>query len=460
MKIVLARLCDIAMTLLGAAIAARLCFGEAVPHPLLHCFSAVMVVALVAMAFPGYSIYLSWRGRPLRPLFLRVLAAWFSVQALACALVFLLGGIHTLSGRWLLVWTLLTAVLLVATRMAVYSMLRRYRHAGHDLRHVSVIGHGRYFDRVSRDTDGNAAAGFKVVDVVKLAAVSADADQSAVDHDIDALRRVHDSIEANAIREVWLALPMTAEASLQRCVDALRGTLIDLRLLPDVDALGVQEHGGALAFIGRPAISLSPVALPREAITGKEVFDRVFAALALLALSPLMLGIALCVKCSSPGPVFFRQRRKGLNGQTFSIYKFRSMRLHAPEHGVVKQATRDDPRITRVGRFLRRTSLDELPQFINVLRGEMSVVGPRPHAIEHDELYRTLISGYMDRYRIKPGITGWAQVNGHRGETERVEKMAARVEHDLYYLRHWSFALDLRIVVATILRGFVGHQAY
>ena len=460
MKIVLARLCDIAMTLLGAVIAARLCFGETVPHPLLHCLFAAMVAAMVAVVFPGFSIYLSWRGRPLHPLLLRLIAAWVSVQTMASALVLLLGGMHMLSGRWLLAWTMLTVALLLATRIFVYSLLRRYRHAGHDLRHVSIIGYGRYFDRVSRDTKGNAASGFRIVDIVELGAVGAEADQSTIDRDLAALKRVHDSIEANAIREVWLALPATAQASLQRCVDALRDTLIDLRLLPDVEALGVEEHGRALAYIGRPAISLSPVALPCEGITGKEVFDRVFAALALLALSPLMLGIAVCVKCSSPGPVFFRQRRKGLNGRPFSIYKFRSMRIHAPEQGVVRQATRDDPRITRVGRFLRRTSLDELPQFINVLRGEMSVVGPRPHAIEHDELYRKQISGYMDRYRVKPGITGWAQVNGHRGETERVEKMVARVEHDLYYLRHWSFALDLRIVFATILRGFAGTQAY
>jgi lipopolysaccharide/colanic/teichoic acid biosynthesis glycosyltransferase len=172
------------------------------------------------------------------------------------------------------------------------------------------------------------------------------------------------------------------------------------------------------------------------------------------------LVIAVAVKLSSRGPVFFTQYRKGADGCVFKIYKFRTMRPHVERAGVVTQATKGDSRITPVGGLLRRTSLDELPQFFNVLRGEMSVVGPRPHAIEHDELYRKIVSGYIHRYRIKPGITGWAQVNGFRGETDRVEKMQKRVEHDLYYLLNWSFALDMRIVLATVAKGLIGSNAY
>lgn len=166
------------------------------------------------------------------------------------------------------------------------------------------------------------------------------------------------------------------------------------------------------------------------------------------------------MKLSSRGPILFRQRRKGADGRVFTIYKFRSMRVHTEEAGVLSQATRGDSRVTRVGAFLRRTSLDELPQFFNVLRGDMSVVGPRPHALEHDDLYRKVVSGYIHRYRIKPGITGWAQVNGLRGETDRIEKMEARVAHDLYYLGNWSFGLDMRIIAATIFRGLRSANAY
>jgi putative colanic acid biosynthesis UDP-glucose lipid carrier transferase len=209
-----------------------------------------------------------------------------------------------------------------------------------------------------------------------------------------------------------------------------------------------------------PAINLAASPITDLHVLPKLVFDRLFAAVVLLALSPLLVAIAIAVKLSSPGPVFFKQRRKGLDGNEFEIYKFRSMKVHAETEGKVTQARRNDPRITRVGAFLRRTSLDELPQFINVLRGEMSVVGPRPHAIAHDDIYKDLVRGYMQRYRIKPGITGWAQVNGFRGETDRVEKMRDRVRFDLHYMQNWSFALDLKIVAMTMWKGFAGQNAY
>jgi Undecaprenyl-phosphate glucose phosphotransferase len=209
-----------------------------------------------------------------------------------------------------------------------------------------------------------------------------------------------------------------------------------------------------------PAINLAASPLSKRDRMAKEIFDRAFAAVALLVVSPVLLILAVAVKISSPGPVFFTQMRSGADGNAFRIYKFRSMRVHVEEHGSLRQANRNDPRTTRIGWFMRRTSLDELPQFFNVLRGEMSVVGPRPHALEHDEHYQSIVSGYIHRYRIKPGITGWAQINGFRGETDRIEKMQSRVEYDLFYLRNWSFALDLRIVLATIFRGFRHSNAY
>ncbi len=191
----------------------------------------------------------------------------------------------------------------------------------------------------------------------------------------------------------------------------------------------------------------------------KRVSDIVLAAGILLLIAPLMLAIAAGVKLSSPGPVLFRQRRYGLDGREILVYKFRSMRC-MEDGQVVEQAKRDDPRVTPFGAFLRRTSLDELPQFINVLQGRMSVVGPRPHAVAHNELYRKLIKSYMIRHKVRPGITGWAQVNGFRGETDSVDKMKGRIEHDLDYLRHWSLALDLKIVWRTIFVVLGRRNAY
>jgi len=182
----------------------------------------------------------------------------------------------------------------------------------------------------------------------------------------------------------------------------------------------------------------------------KRLSDIVLSILILVLISPVMLAVAIAVKLTSRGPVIFMQRRYGLDGEEIHVYKFRSMKV-TEDGGEIIQVSRRDPRVTTVGAFLRRTSLDELPQFINVLQGRMSIVGPRPHAVAHNEMYRKLIRGYMVRHKVKPGITGWAQVNGYRGETETLDKMQARVDYDLDYLRNWSLRLDLKIILKTIL---------
>jgi putative colanic acid biosynthesis UDP-glucose lipid carrier transferase len=191
----------------------------------------------------------------------------------------------------------------------------------------------------------------------------------------------------------------------------------------------------------------------------KKTEDIVLGFIFFLLTLPLMLLIAIGVKLSSPGPILFKQRRYGLNGETIWVLKFRTMTTQE-DGAVIVQAKKDDARVTSFGKFLRRTSLDELPQFINVLQGGMSIVGPRPHAVSHNEHYRKLINGYMLRHKVKPGITGWAQVNGLRGETEELNQMQARVDHDLYYINHWSLSLDLKIIFLTILNGFTGKSAY
>ena len=190
---------------------------------------------------------------------------------------------------------------------------------------------------------------------------------------------------------------------------------------------------------------------PFRAFNGvtKRMSDVVFSLLILTLISPLLVCIAIAVRVTSPGPIIFKQRRYGQDGQEILVYKFRTMTV-TEDGGVVKQATRNDARITPLGAFLRKTSMDELPQFINVLQGRMSIVGPRPHAVAHNELYRKLIKGYMVRHKVKPGITGWAQVNGYRGETETLEKMQARIDYDLDYLRNWSLRLDIHIILKTM----------
>jgi putative colanic acid biosynthesis UDP-glucose lipid carrier transferase len=241
-------------------------------------------------------------------------------------------------------------------------------------------------------------------------------------------------------------------------LQALQGTTASVFHVPDI--LGLTIVQGRLRDVGGvPVIGLceSPFTGVNAAL--KRAEDLVLASLILLAIAPLLVAVAVGVKLSSPGPVIFRQRRNGLDGREIVVWKFRSMRV-MDDGAVVRQATRDDPRVTPFGAFIRRTSLDELPQFFNVLQGRMSIVGPRPHAVAHNETYRRLIGPYMVRHKVKPGITGWAQIHGHRGETDTLEKMRDRVAHDLEYLRHWSLGLDLRIVLRTALLMLADRQAY
>lgn len=188
--------------------------------------------------------------------------------------------------------------------------------------------------------------------------------------------------------------------------------------------------------------------------------DLVLGALIVLAIVPLCVLVAVLVKRSSPGPVLFAQERHGIGGRTIRVYKFRTMYVEQPQPERVQQASRDDPRVTPIGRFLRSTSLDELPQFFNVLRGDMSIVGPRPHALEHNAYYEPRVEAYMWRHRVKPGITGWAQVSGYRGETDTLDKMETRVRHDLWYIDHWNLGLDLKIILLTVVRVLRDRNAY
>ncbi|ONX48719.1 undecaprenyl-phosphate glucose phosphotransferase [Burkholderia cenocepacia] len=276
---------------------------------------------------------------------------------------------------------------------------------------------------------------------------------------IDDWPTLRDLIRGGDIDEVWLTLPMSHEWRIQRIVRELRDEFVELRLLPDVRQMAVVDRS-ATDLLGMPAINLATTPRAAPELWAKFAFDRLFAFGVLIPLLPLLTMVAIAVKLSSPGPVLFKQRRKGVDGREFHILKFRTMRVHRVQPGVVRQASRNDSRITRVGAFLRRTSLDELPQFFNVLFGQMSVVGPRPHAIEHDDLYRQLIDCYMYRYRVRPGITGWAQVNGYRGETRKVEAMEARVKFDLFYMQNWSFWFDIKIILMTVVRGFIGRNAF
>jgi putative colanic acid biosynthesis UDP-glucose lipid carrier transferase len=254
-------------------------------------------------------------------------------------------------------------------------------------------------------------------------------------------------VRINAVSNIYICLPIRAEERVLRLMEELRDTTASVYFVPDIFMFDLMR--AQLAEIdGIPVVAVCET--PFSGMNGvlKRASDIAISSVLIAMLWPVMLAIALGVKFTSPGPIIFKQRRYGLYGERILVYKFRTMSV-CEDQGTVAQARRGDPRVTRFGAFLRKTSLDELPQLFNVLLGTMSMVGPRPHAIAHNEEYRKLIDGYMLRHKVRPGITGWAQVNGFRGETETLDKMKRRVEYDLHYLRNWSLSLDVTIMLRT-----------
>ncbi len=265
-----------------------------------------------------------------------------------------------------------------------------------------------------------------------------------------------DFVRANRVDQIYIALPMASQPRILKLLDQLRDTTASIFFLPDIFLYDlIQARVDTVG--GLPVVAVCET--PFHGTTGviKRLSDVMLSLAAITVTAPLMLAIAIAIKTTMPGPVLFKQRRYGLDGEQIVVWKFRSMKVQE-DGAVVRQATKDDDRITPVGRFLRRSSLDELPQFFNVLQGRMSVVGPRPHAVAHNEMYRKLIKGYMIRHKVKPGITGWAQVNGARGETDTVDKMTRRIEYDLEYLRHWTLRFDMMIVWRTVVQAFRGDE--
>ncbi|WP_250452108.1 undecaprenyl-phosphate glucose phosphotransferase [Caballeronia sp. ATUFL_M2_KS44] len=452
----LARLFDVAMIVGGAAVASQIRF-EDITAPAYSVVFVAFAAAFSLALFPGFGVYQSWRGRSKVMLACQVSLGWLVVQGCALALMFSLHRIDYVSRLWFAYWTAMSGGLMIAGRLLTHVVLARMRNAGMNLHQVAVVGCGKHCNSIVRKLERAKNSGFRA-----SAAFNVSPESGRLNTRVPVFEN-HDAfvnyVRTHNVHEVWLALPLSEERTIHRIVNEFRDDLVNVRFMPDVRSLALFE-AGTTDLIGETAINLVASPISQSALLQKEIFDRVFALAAIIAVSPLLLGIAIAIKLTSRGPVFFRQRRKGADGRVFRIYKFRSMRLHTEQAGVVRQATRNDPRVTRVGAFLRRTSLDELPQFFNVLLGDMSVVGPRPHALEHDDLYQKVVSGYIHRYRIKPGITGWAQVNGFRGETDLIEKMEGRVAHDLYYLGNWSFGLDMKIIAATIFKGLRHTNAY
>lgn len=376
----------------------------------------------------------------------RLLGGWVLLMALLLMVAFTTKTSALYSREVILEWMVLGYLVQVLAYLPLHNLARNYHRNLRDERKAVIVG--------------TSPSAIKLADVLvkqrgepmigligEGAGPKGDTSPYTLLGDIAQIHRI---IEKQQVTRLYIALPFNEMEKIERIYLELRDAQIDVILVPDLASLFLLNHS-ASSLHGMPAIHLneSPLtANPTEAFL-KATLDRGIALMGILLLSPLLVATAIAVKLSSSGPVLFKQERHGWNGKIIRVWKFRSMRVHKDIN--TKQATRDDPRVTAVGGFIRRTSIDELPQLFNVLFGDMSLVGPRPHAVAHNDFYSDKIMAYMARHRIKPGITGLAQISGARGETETIEKMAKRVEFDLEYIRNWSLWLDIKILLKTPL---------
>jgi putative colanic acid biosysnthesis UDP-glucose lipid carrier transferase len=412
----------------------------------------ILAVIAFSITFPGTSrLQFS-----LRRLVFDVLYSWFWVALLLFFLGFATGYIAEFSSQALITWLWVAPL----SQIGCHLLLRAtapYLLMLQEPQRAIIVGLNEQGAALARRIHETRYS------KLELSGFFDDRDQSRLNRAensqlLGRLRELPDFVKENRIQFIYLSLPMASQPRIKNLLDSLKDTTASVYFVPDMFVTDLIQ-GRTDSVCGLPVISVCETPFRGPAGVLKRTSDMVLASIILVLLSPFMLLIALGVKLGSPGPVIFKQRRYGLDGQEILVYKFRSMTV-TEDGNQIEQARKNDNRVTRLGAILRKTSMDELPQFINVLQGRMSIVGPRPHAVAHNELYRPLIKSYMVRHKVKPGITGWAQVNGFRGETDSLEKMEARIRCDLDYLRNWSLRLDLYIIWKTIGLVFKDASAY
>ncbi len=373
------------------------------------------------------------------------------------ALGFATHSLGLVSRLWIVMWTALTFLFCAAGRLSLAAYLRRLDAGGLLGDRVAIVGAGPVADQLVDHFRTSESP-------VYVVGVFSDGVDSAPAHRVVPRGTIADLVEIAQKRRLdWiiLTLPANAEQQIGKILLQLKTVCAQVALCPELVKLRLPHR--QVDDLGAPMMLLSERPLRRWQLLAKELEDKLLAGILLVLLAPLLSLIALAIRLESPGPVIFSQKRHGWNNTEFTIFKFRTMRWQPDDSGVLRQTTRRDERLTKVGAFLRRSSLDELPQLFNVLRGDMSVVGPRPHAVTmrtEERLGHEIIAEYAHRHRVKPGITGWAQVNGYRGATHRAEELRKRVEYDLFYIENWSLLFDLKILVLTGLRCFIDRNAF
>ncbi len=458
----MARLADALIPVLFAFVA-LLIYDATIPSPEDGRFYVAIVAAslLTANIFHNFGLYTIAALTNLQRQLGRMLVGWTAVIALLLLAAFAVKVSSSFSRIWTIFWYFGTLFGFFVTRIVIHEILRRWAEAGRLVRDVVVVGTGvqgrRLIEYLQRPSLGFRVIG--VFDDRKSAEQPADIGGIPVMGTVDDLPTF--SI-VQQLDQIVVALPWTDERRIADVMTRLSALPLDIRLAPDLVgfALAHCDYGDVG---GLPVLNIFEKPLSEEKLMLKRIEDVAVAAALLVVFSPIMLVVAVLIKLGSPGPVFFRQTRFGFNNRPISVWKFRTMYIEDCTDVIETQTLRDDPRVTPIGRWLRKTSVDEMPQLINVLQGTMSVVGPRPHAEGTRAgavLFEEAVSEYAARHRVKPGLTGWAQVNGWRGETDTLEKIQRRVDHDLYYIEHWSLLFDIKIVLMTIFTVMRGRNAW
>ena len=428
----------------------------------LYLYPLIVVGSLGTLAFQFLSnmsgLYLSKRGESTTKEIITCIKYWLVAYLVANGVLYNLPTVgHSLSYTTLF-WGACVSVYFILSRLFIRQLLKYIRKKGYNQRKVVIVGSGDVGIKLANNMFHSPEHGLKVIgfyDDIRSGTVETEEGALVVLGSLHDL--IHDA-KTMDINSIYITLSMRHIGYVKQIVTALSDSTCSVVFVPDMFAFDLlNSRLGHLN--GIPTISIYDTPMEGTNRVVKRIEDFVLSAFILVLISPVLLIIAALIKITSSGPVFFKQDRYGIDGKPIKVWKFRSMTAMDNGNNVV-QAIKGDARITPLGGFLRKTSLDELPQFINVLQGSMSIVGPRPHAVAHNEEYRQIIGGYMLRHKVKPGITGWAQINGWRGETDTLEKMKKRIEFDLKYINNWSLVWDLKIIFLTIFKGFINKNAY
>lgn len=424
-----------------------------IPYILLGAIAFLLILPI----FKATGLYHFYRGESLTTEIPHILLGWGIVLSILLFLGYITKSSAMFSRMILVAWAVSVPLALYVAHLSIRIVLRQLRATGRNNRTAVIAGVSEVGCQLAEQIQQDPYLGIKLSGFFDDRA-SLNLSNLQGKPLIGTLAELPEYVRQHAIDIVYITTSVWHEETLATLMEELQDTTTCVHIVPNIFMLNLMQ-AKFREINGIPLIAVWEVPFSDLQYILKRAIDIIFATLVLVLLSPLMVLIAIGVKCSSPGPVFFKQHRYGLNGQKILIYKFRSMTVMENGHTVI-QAKRNDLRTTKFGAFLRRTSLDELPQFINVLQNRMSIVGPRPHAISHNEQYRKLIRGYMLRHKVKPGITGWAQIHGLRGETDTLDKMKKRVDYDLQYLKIWSLRLDLLIILRTFVVLFQNHNAF